>query len=143
MMLLDANLLLYAYHSSSPHHQAAKQWLEGAFSSPTPVALCWQTIWVFLRISTNSRVFESPLSIREAVDITSSWLEQPAVTLLEPGSRYWAILSRLLPESQCQGALVMDASLAALALEHGVDLGTTDKDFLRFPQLRVINPLEN
>jgi predicted nucleic acid-binding protein len=81
MILLDANLLLFAYDTSSPFHKQAKTWLEGLFSSGEPVGLCWYTIQAFMRISTNPRAFQYPLSITEALDIVAEWLE-PVTGLL-------------------------------------------------------------
>lgn len=141
MILLDANLLLYAYNSSSEHHVAAKGWLEGLLSHSQSVRLAWISILAFLRISTNPRAYPSPLSPAEASEIVSSWLERPMVAVLDPGERYWAILSQLLTASQSRGALVSDAHLAALAIEHGATLATSDRDFTRFPDLRLLNPL--
>jgi toxin-antitoxin system PIN domain toxin len=141
MKLLDANILLYAYNSSSQEHEQAQRWLKGAFAAPDPVGLCWPTISAFLRISTNSRIFQQPLQTGQATRIVSQWLSHPSVTLLAPGDRYWSILSGLVVDSQCRGPLVSDASLAALALEHGAVLCTTDKDFTRFSELRTLNPL--
>ena len=142
MILVDANLLIYAYDSSSPSHGLARGWLEEALSGFDPVCLSWQTILAFLRIITHSRVFERPLLAHEAVATVDSWLEQPAVRLLEPGERHWQILKRLLPEAQARGPLVMDAHLAALAIEHGATLCSSDRDFSRFRGLRVVNPLD-
>ena len=141
MILIDANLLLHAYNSSSDHHQAARRWLEVAFSQPEPVRLAWVTVLAFLRIGTNPRAFEYPLSTAEASAIVSEWLEQPAVAILDPGERHWTILSGLLRTAQACGALVMDAHLAALAIEHGATLCTSDRDFTRFSGLRISNPL--
>ena len=101
----------------------------------------WLTLWAFLRISTNSRVFELPLSMAEAEQAVSSWLAQPAAGTLEPGERHWDILRRLTQGGQATGPLVMDAALAAIAVEHGATLHTTDGDFARFAELRWINPL--
>ncbi len=142
MILIDANLLLYAYDASSGSHRRAHAWLEGVLSGPEPFGLAWATILGFLRISTHPRVFASPLSIAEAVSIVSEWLAHPGVRVLDPGERHWAILSELLPASQARGPLVMDAHLAALAIEHGAVLCTTDQDFTRFRGLRRLNPLE-
>jgi toxin-antitoxin system PIN domain toxin len=94
-----------------------------------------------LRIATNPRVFERPLSTSEATQAVSSWLAQPVAGILEPGERHWEILCRLLREGQASGAMIMDAALAALAVEHGAILNTTDRDFARFPGLRCTNPL--
>jgi toxin-antitoxin system PIN domain toxin len=143
MILIDANLLLYAYDSSSPHHVAAKQWLEQAFSRPEPVGIAWDTILAFLRITTNPRALEHPLSISEAVEIVSEWISLPMVQVVGPTDRHWDILSALLTEAQARGPLVMDANLATLAIEHGLMLYTNDRDFTRFPGLQVRNPLQN
>lgn len=142
MILVDANLLIYAYDGSSPSHEAARTWLEEAVSGYEPVGLAWQTVLAFLRIVTHPRVFERPLLIDEAVAIVSTWLGQPSVRLLQPTDRHWTLLSRLLPHAQARGPLVMDAHLAALAIEHGATLHTTDRDFRRFSDLRVVHPLE-
>lgn len=141
MILVDANLLLYAYNPSFERHERARLWLEGILSRPDPVRLSWITILAFLRISTNTRAFEHPLSSGEAVAIVSQWLERPMVGILEPGERHWEILCGLLEDTKLRGALVMDAELAALAIEHGATLHTTDRDFGRFEKLRVVDPL--
>ena len=141
MMLIDANLLLYAYDPSSPHHEASRHWLETTFSGPETIGLAWTTALAFLRITTSPRPLENPLSAFEAVAIVSEWLERPRVSLLSPGERHWEILRRLLTDQQVRGPLVTDAHLAALAIEHGATLATTDRDFSRFPALRTLNPL--
>ncbi|HYV03938.1 MAG TPA: TA system VapC family ribonuclease toxin [Blastocatellia bacterium] len=142
MKLIDANLLLYAHSSSSPHHQQARVWLEDVFSKPEPVRLAWMTILAFLRISTDSRSYKHPFSTKEAMDIVSDWLTRPNVEVLEPGERHLLILGKLLSAAHARGAVVMDAHLAALAIEHGAVVCTNDKDFSRFPGLRVLNPIE-
>jgi uncharacterized protein len=141
MILIDANLLLYAYHPEAPEHPRASAWLESVLDGRDPVGLAWVTIWAFVRIVTNPRVFERPLRAGEAVEIVGSWLEQPSVVLLEPGERHWEILSRLLVDGQVTGPLVTDTALAALAVEHGAVLCTTDRDFSRFALLKTCNPL--
>lgn len=141
MILADANLLLYAYHPRASQHAAAKAWLESALSEPVLFRVAWLTVWAFLRIGTNPRIFDRPLSIAEAETAVSSWLEQPNAGILEPGDRHWAILARLMRDGQATGPLVMDAALAALAMEHGAKLYTTDRDFARFRELEWTNPL--
>jgi toxin-antitoxin system PIN domain toxin len=143
VILIDANILLHAYHPRSEHNERARSWLEATLSGPEPVRLAWWTILAFLRVTTSPRVFEQPLSMAEAEEPVASWLALPAVCALEPGDRYWGILRGLLRAAQVSGPLVMDAALAALALEHGTTLYSTDRDFARFPGLRVINPLED
>ncbi len=142
MILIDANLLLYACVPESDHHQQARRWLEGAFSQGEPATLAWVTILAFLRIATSRRAFRNPLSMAEAVSVVSGWLAQPTVGIINPEERHWTIFSRLLPLAQAHTDLVMDAHLAALAIEHGAILCTNDKDFTRFPNLRVEYPLE-
>lgn len=141
MILVDANLLLYAYHPRAEQHERARAWLEKALSGPEPVGLSWLTILAFLRLSTSPRVFERPLSAPEAEKIVSSWLAEPTVMVVGPGERHWEILRTLLLDAQVTGPLVSDAALAALALEHGATLKTTDRDFARFPGLRWENPI--
>lgn len=142
MILVDANLLLYAYNPRASEHEASRVWLEATLSGPQLVRFAWLTLWTFLRISTNPRVFEHPLSMAEAGDIVSSWLAQPAAGVLDPGERYWDILREITRQGQTTGPLVMDAALAALAVEHGATLCSTDRDFARFPGLTWVNPLE-
>lgn len=141
MILVDANLLLYAYDSSSRDHARSRAWLEEALSSPDPVAFAWVTILAFLRISTNPRALARPLAIDESIAIVSSWLAQPCVVVLDPGERHWDVLVKVLGPGQARGPLVMDAHLAALAIEHGATLATCDRDFTRFDGLRLVNPL--
>jgi uncharacterized protein len=141
VILIDANLLLYAYHPRAEQHETSRAWLEATLSGTELVRFAWLTLWAFLRIATNPRVFERPLSTSEAEAMVSSWLAQPVAGILEPGERHWDILRELLREGQTSGPLVMDAVIAAIALEHGATLCTTDRDFSRFPGLRWTNPL--
>jgi toxin-antitoxin system PIN domain toxin len=141
VILVDANLLLYAYHPRAEQHAASRAWLEATLSGPELVRFAWLTLWAFMRIGTNPRAFERPLSVLEAETAVSSWLGQPAAGILEPGERHWDILRELMREGQTVGPLVMDAVLAALAVEHGATLCTTDRDFSRFSGLKWTNPL--
>lgn len=142
MILVDANLLLYAYHPRAEQHERARAWLESALSGLEPVGLPWSTILAFLRLATSPRVFARPLSTAEAEIIVSTWLVEPSVVLVSPGDRYWEILRTLLIDAQVTGPLVTDAALAALAIEHGATLATTDRDFARFRGLRLSDPLQ-
>lgn len=141
MILLDANVLLYAYPPRATQHERCRSWVESALSGVDPVGIPWMTVHAFLRIATNPRAFEHPLSMDEAADIVSDWLTLPVVTQIEPGERDWDILRTLLRSGQVAGPLVTDAALAALALEHGATLCTTDRDFTRFAGLRLLSPL--
>ncbi|MCM2254757.1 MAG: PIN domain-containing protein [Vicinamibacteria bacterium] len=140
MILVDANVLLYAYNPAAPQHTASRAWIEEAFNrDPGATALCWASVLAFLRIGTHPRVFERPFTRSEALAIVATWL--PRVRMLVPGEGYAELLARMIEEGQASGPLVMDAALAALALEHGATLCTTDRDFARFPGLRLVSPL--
>jgi toxin-antitoxin system PIN domain toxin len=141
VILVDANLLLYAYHPKAEQHEKSRRWLEAVLSGTDVVGFAWLTLWAFIRISTNPRVFENPLSASEAADAVSSWLDQPVSTILQPGERHWDILRAVARDGQAVGPLFMDAVLAAIAMEHGATLCTTDRDFARFPGLKWTNPL--
>lgn len=141
MILIDANLLIYAYDQSSAAHQRARLWIEEVFSSGEPVRLAWSTLHAFLRITTHSALFRKPFPMVEAKAIVEEWLAMPSVTTVDPGPAYWQIFSRILLSGQVRGPLVMDAHLAALAIENGAMLCTTDRDFGRFEGLRFSNPI--
>jgi toxin-antitoxin system PIN domain toxin len=141
MILVDANILIYAYNPSADRHAAAKRWLEAAVAGTVPVRLAWVTVLAFVRIMTHPQVFRRPLSLQEAVGIVDEWLEHPMVSVLDAGDRHWSILRGLLLDGQASGPLSTDAHLAALAIEHGATLHTTDRDFARFPALKVVDPL--
>lgn len=142
VILVDANLLLYAYNPSFERHARARVWLEDVLSGHEAVRLSWSGILAFLRIATSTRAFESPLSIDEATAIVDSWMTRPMVAVLDPSERHWEILTDLLKTTQVRGAVVADAHLAALAIEHGATLCTNDRDLARFPGLRLLNPVE-
>jgi uncharacterized protein len=142
VILVDANVLLYAYHPRAAQHERCRAWVEAEFSSGAAVRIPWATILAFLRIGTSPRVFERPLTIAEAEAAVSSWLALPSVSPIDPGERYWDVLRDLLHAAQVTGPLVSDAALAALAIEHGATLCTTDRDFARFPGLRTLHPLD-
>ena len=142
MIVLDANLLIYAYDSVAAQHRRARTWLEQRFAGAENIGLSWITILAFLRIATSRRYESSPITVEEASTIVDGWVGLPNVVLTSPTDRHWRILSDLLPKSQARGPLIMDAHLAALAIEHGATLCTNDRDFLRFPGLKVEFPLQ-
>ena len=141
MIIPDANLLIYAYNTDALEYERSKEWLEGVMSGPERVCLCWQTITAFLRITTNHRAFQSPLSTEEAFEFVEEWMSLTTTMVLTPTQNHLEILKRLAKEGQAKGPLLMDAHLAALAIEHGAVLATTDRDFRRFDGLKIINPL--
>ncbi|MCD9188151.1 MAG: type II toxin-antitoxin system VapC family toxin [Pyrinomonadaceae bacterium] len=141
MITPDANIVLYAYNEDAPDHAKAKQWLEEQFSQTPVFGLSWQVITAFLRISTNPRAFPQPFGLREAIEIVDEWLALPNVEILTPTANHWTIFQKLIIEGQTKAALMMDAHLAALAIEHNATLSTTDRDFSKFSGLKTINPL--
>ena len=141
MIVLDANILLYAYDSASSHHSKARAWVERVFSAAAPIGLPWQTVTAFLRIMTNPRLPGERFSTQEAVQVVDRWLEQPNIRLLAPGDDHWPLFRQMIVEGQASGPLITDAHLAALTIEYGGVLHTTDRDFARFPGLRWTNPL--
>jgi hypothetical protein len=141
VILIDANLLLYAYDAGASQHTKSRAWLGQVLAGPDLVRFAWITLWAFLRISTTRRVFDRPLSAGEAEAAISSWIAQPAAGILDPGERHWDILRAVVRDAQITGPLVMDAVLAAIAIEHGAKVCTTDRDFSRFSWLKWTNPL--
>lgn len=141
MITPDANLILYAYNEDAINHIEAKEWLEEQFSSPVTFGLSWQVITAFLRISTNPRAFPQPFNLQEATEIVDEWLALPNVELLTPTTNHWTIFQSLIIEGQTKAALMMDAHLAALTIEHNAVLATTDSDFQKFSSLKTFNPI--
>jgi hypothetical protein len=138
--LVDANLLLYAVDDGSPHHAVAKPWLERQLSGSETFAFAWAVLLGFVRLATNPRVFTTPLSVEEAIDLVDSWLEQPNATVVHPTARHSPLVRELLRPLGTAGNLTSDAHLAALSIEHGAELCSGDSDFARFPGVRWLNP---
>jgi len=139
--IVDTNVLLYAVDEESPHHLAARAWLEEQLSGSETFAFSWAVLLAFVRLATNPRVFETPLSIEAAFDLVDSWLAQPATTVVHPLDRHHQLLRELLAPLGTAANLTSDAHLAALSIEHGAELCSADSDFARFPRVRWINPL--
>ncbi len=140
MILVDANLLIYAVDQDSPHHDEARHWLEETLSGTTETGLAWIVLLAFLRITTHPRIMRKPMAVETALEYVSSWLGQPFVSLVVPGERHWPVFRNLINVTGTAGNLTSDAHLAALAIEYGCDLYSADYDFQRFPGIRHINP---
>jgi hypothetical protein len=141
LILVDANILLYAQDSLHPCHPKARAWWDEQLSGAQTVCLCWTVLSAFIRIGTNPRVFKKPFSLEQAMDRVQSWLEQPCTKIVRPTERHWEVFQQMLIDGQAVANLVTDAHLAALAIEHGCELASTDSDFARFPKLKWRNPI--
>jgi toxin-antitoxin system PIN domain toxin len=139
--LVDANILIYAYVDSLPEHEAARHWIDEQLNGSARVGLPWPSVLAFLRIVTNPRVFQSPATMSDAWHQASEWLACETAWMPPPTERHADVLGRLLAQSGIRSELVPDAHLAALAIEHGLTLCSTDGDFARFSGLRWSNPL--
>lgn len=143
MILVDANLLIYAIDQEFVHHAKAHAWVEQILSETTPVGIAWIVVLAFLRITTLQRLTRNALSPARAVAYVDSWLALPHVSLVLPGEQHWPILRNLLQVTGTGGNLTSDAHLAALAIEHGYTVFTTDNDFQKFAGVSVMNPLKS
>jgi toxin-antitoxin system PIN domain toxin len=141
MILVDANLLVYAHDASASEHSLAKAWFEKTLSSPIRVGLPWPSMLAFVRIVSNPVIVRAPLTPAAAWRYAVQWLALPNVWIPLPGEQHAKVLGELLGNVRTTSRMVPDAHLAALALEHGLTLCSTDGDFAKFPRLRWDNPL--
>jgi hypothetical protein len=142
VILVDANILIYAVNSDASQHQEARRWLEQILSGTTEVGLAWIVILAFLRITTRAGIMARPLNRGDAIAYVDSWLEQPYVRLVAPGDKHWPIYRNLLNATGTAGNLTSDVHLAALAIEHGAEIYSADYDFRRYPGITHVNPLQ-
>jgi toxin-antitoxin system PIN domain toxin len=140
LILLDANLLVYAHTPESPRREVASAWLEDVFNGSAKVGLPWPTLLAFARLMGNPSVVSKPVPLNQAWAHVTEWLKLPQTWIPLPTDRHITIISRLLGE-ESRPDLAADAHLAALAIEHGLTVCSTDGDFARFPDVRWENPL--
>ena len=140
-MLVDANLLLFAVLERSPYFKSASRWLDDVLRGPTRVGLPWLSLGAFVRIVTNPRAIDPPLSSEEAWSVVEVWLQRPNVWVPNPTERHAEVLGDLVRRYQLTGNLITDGQLAALAVEHGLAIYSADTDFARFREVSWINPL--
>jgi len=143
VILVDANLLVYAHVATFSQHANARDWLDTRLNGVSPVGLPWPSIIAFLRIVTNPRIFERPEGVEEAWRQVEEWLGCPSVWIPQPTERHGEILKPLLIDQRLRANLIPDAHLAVLAIEHGLILCSTDGDFARFSGLRWENPMHD
>jgi toxin-antitoxin system PIN domain toxin len=142
VIAVDTNVLVYAHRKDSPWHDVARRRLAALAEARSPWALPWPCVHEFLAIVSHPRIFKKPTPFTAAGAQVDAWLESPAVVLLAETPGYWATLRGLLVSARASGPQVHDARIAALCLHHGVsELWSADRDFNRFPGLRVSNPL--
>ena len=140
-MLIDANLLLFAVDDASPFHEQAAAWLTTQLNGPRRVGFPWQSLGAFLRISTHPRAATNPLDPADAYQHITEWLEADVAWVPQPTERHAEVLGELITSHHLRGNLILDAQLAALAIEHGLTVCSADTDFARFPELHWENPL--
>ena len=141
MKLPDVNLLIYSVDDSSRHHARARSWLEQALSGTEEIGFAWMVLLGFVRISTNPVAFDNALSPARAFEFIDSWLGSPVATVIHPSEQHTGRLRDLLMPVGTAGNLTNDAHLAAIAIEHGAELCSSDNDFSRFEGVRWVNPL--
>jgi uncharacterized protein len=140
-LLIDANILLYAVDETSPSHDRARTWLEGVLNGPRRVGIPWASMTAFLRIATNPRALTEPLAPADAWSFVDAWLDAPTVWTPAPGRGHRNILGRLVRDLDLRANLIPDAVLAALCIEHGLEMISADSDFARFSEITWRNPL--
>jgi len=141
VILVDANLLIYAHVTSFPQHAEARGWLDAQLNGSVRVGLPWPSLLAFVRLVSNPRVFERPETVAAAWQQVEQWLDCDPVWIPFPTDRHREVLGSLLTQAVRRPNLVPDAHLATLAIEHGLKLCSTDGDFARFSGLRWENPL--
>lgn len=141
-MILDVNVLVYAVDDTASQCKVARKWIERNLTGYSRIGIPWQTISGFIRIVTNPRIYNQPLTGEQAWEIMDGWLASPVVWVPPATERTASIFKSLMLDAGLSGARVMDAALAAIAIEHGVPIVSVDSDFAAFPGVRVINPLE-
>lgn len=141
MILPDVNVLIYAYDASSKDHARARQWWESQLNGSQMIGLSWVVVLGFIRLLTNPRIYQNPYTPAEILAVVKTWLEQPQVKIIHPSEQHFKLLKKLIEQLGTAGNLTTDAHLAALAMERGLILQTTDADFARFPGLKWRNPL--
>jgi toxin-antitoxin system PIN domain toxin len=142
MIAIDTNILVYAHREDSPFHKSAVDCLVDVTEGPAAWGIPWPCLHEFLAIVTHPRIYVPPTPLNRALDQVDAWIESPTLTLLAESAAHWPTLRRLLAGGRIDGPKVHDARIAALCRQHGVrELWSADRDFSRFADLVVVNPL--
>lgn len=141
MRLPDVNVLLYAFRDAAPDHERYRAWLEATVDAEEPFAVADIVLSGFVRVATHPRIFDPPASLDQAFAFARALRGAPTAVLVAPGPRHFDLFEKLCRDGGARGNLVSDAYLAALVIESGSELVTTDRDFARFPGLRWRHPL--
>lgn len=142
MIAVDTNILVYAHRGESSFHRAAVEAMDRLVESGRPWAVVWQCVHEFAAIVTHPRIYRPPTTIEQCLEEIENWRRCPTFHAIAEGAVHWTVLERLLRDGRIEGARVHDARIAAVCLQHGVEeLWTVDRDFSRFPDLQVRNPL--
>jgi uncharacterized protein len=136
VLIVDANVLLYAVDSTSAHHERCRAWLDASLAGAETVGLAWIALLAFIRIGTSPSILRNPMTPDEATGQVETWLGAPAAIIAQPTVRHAGLLRDLLCATGTAGNLTTDAHLAALAIEHGADIVSFDRDFGRFSGVR-------
>jgi len=140
-MLVDVNLLLNATHRSAPQHARASAWWEAQLNGARRIGIPWESLTGFMRLATNPRIMTHPLAPGDAWSVVAQWLQVPVVWIPGPTDSHADVLGQLIMKYGLSGKLIPDAHLAALAIEHGLEVCSLDTDFARFSEVRWVNPL--
>jgi hypothetical protein len=143
MVLIDVNVLVYAHRGECHDHAAYRKWLQAQVGNNEPFGVSDLVLSGFLRVVTHPKIFKTPTPFEEAVQAVLKLRLHPNCILISPGPRHWEIFVQLCRATGAKGNLVPDAYLAALAIESGCEWVTTDRDYSRFPGLRVRHPLQS
>jgi len=142
VILLDANILLYAYDRGSIHNEFMKAWLDDRLNGVAKVGIPWATTLAFARIVTNPRIYTSPVASSTAWQQARAWLSAPAAWVPQPTERHIDMIDRIISSTSVQANDIPDVHLGALAIEHGLKLCSTDADFAKYADVTWINPLD-
>lgn len=141
MLFPDINIMVYAYDSASNHHAECANWLESALNGDVDVCFSWHTIMGLMRVLTTVKMVKNAFTAKEAMQIADDMMATPVSRMLLPGDQHFSIFRRLVNETGISGARLSDAHIAALAIEHGATVVSTDRDFRAFDGVKLINPL--